>query len=672
MKDKRYIEKLEIGIKINIPSTMTLSCSFVVLGFLILLPFCQSECRFPEFLQTEGDGPSWFVTYQNNKEVSITVKHTKMYLKECKIRGHLPCPVFERNCAVSYGGNRFLVREFLSDRSSYERDITYRCIQFLRHSKSVVQIRISRYYADNTSQTLCNDEHLMLDQYPMISREHATEVNECPAVGGYDFKLYRYGEQAPLCDDIFLPLRIESDCTRHEGIKLYFRRRNCSNIFVGRDIMVEPVDTEPVELRCVASWQYMHYTFAVVKWRGTPHFWCMRVTYLNDKVNDMYIYFSGICPSDSKNYERMLILKHFKTHYVTGICADQNMKCSYHHCSTYVRDNCKLSCALCEPEMEEQACTFPHAFHGFWNSLHPTTSALVLSNQTLKHTYLFWECVESKSSTHLHSRRALKLKFTNGCYPRYMCVDIEHPASSVIRYRTGKELFWPIDSIDEVCEERYFDYRPHSIEPSGIARTSGPWQYFINDSPEYVNCNLPWYIPKAAFFQMYDNNNKLVNQGCLINSNGSPGHVLHLYYTYQNLRKQWSVQLRKTFVCIASIKFIGENDVLITQNIDEGLYMCWTFVQDRYRNYVYIFSAKDCGNGTNKQLVFYSAQNAIVMLVLSRNSTNCDFIENEDKVMTRRSDDALSNLTENNLGSRAFKPHFGTTLLLCIILICLT
>ncbi|XP_060566985.1 uncharacterized protein LOC132725814 [Ruditapes philippinarum] len=641
------------------------SIIFVVLA---LLPSCLSECRFPDFLQTQGEGPSWFVTY-HNKEVSISVNHTKMIIKECRNKGHVQCQEYERHCAVPHGGSRFLVREYVKDRSTYETEITYRCIQFLRRSKSVVQVRITLYNAKDSSDSLCNENHLVLDQYPMISREHATEVNECPAIGGYDFKLYHYGEQTPLCDDIFLPLRIESDCTHHEGIKLYFRRRNCSNLFVGRDLKIDPLQAEPVEIRCVASWQYNKYTFAIVKWRGTPKFWCIRVTYLNDKIDEMYVYFSGICPSNNKNYERMLILKHFKTHYVTGICADQNMKCSYHHCSTY-KDKCKLSCALCEPEMEEKSCSFPHAYYGRWNSLHPTTSALEITNDTLTYNNMKWECVESKSNNRLEifGRHALKLKFSNGCYPRYMCTEIEHPTTSVIRYRTGKELFWPIDSIDDVCEERFFDYRPTFAETSGIARTSGPWVYFIKDSPEYVNCNLPWYIKNSAFFEMYDNKNQLANQGCLSYDNESPGHVLQLYYTYQNLQQEWNVQTQKTFVCIASIKIIGENDVLITHNIDEGVYMCWTFVQDRYRNYVYIFNAKNCGNGTNKQLVFFSAQKYIAMLVLRKNSTVCDLIGNKDTIITRRSDDALSNLTENNIGSLAFRPHLAISLLLYISL----
>ncbi|XP_052802260.1 uncharacterized protein LOC128232632 [Mya arenaria] len=609
---------------------------------------CRAECKFPDFLQTYGDGPSWFIRYPGNKDVSITVKYTHMYIKECQMHGYRSCKTYERNCNVDKGGYKFLVREILSDINSYERESTYRCIQFIRRSKSVVQIKVSRYMSKNSSETLCNDEFMNLDLNPMISREHAEEENQCPIVGGYDFKLYAPDQPAPLCDDIFLPLRIESDCTQREGIKLYFRRRNCSSLFVGR-----PIESDPVRLRCVATWRYMQYTFSIVKWHGSSEFWCFRVLYKENDVQEIYIYFNGICPFDDGKKERMLMLKHFKIHHVTNICEDENLVCSYHHCSTRVRDNCKLSCSLCEPEKEERPCSFPSEFHGFWNGLDdPVRSVLIIDNQTLTYGSLKWHCVTSTTSETLRRRKVLKLKFNNGCHPRYTCVDIEQPAESVLRYRTGTELHWPIQGLEEVCEDRYFDYVPTNSHVTGIARTSGPWIYFINDSPKFVTCNLPWYIPKASFYDMYDRNNNLANHGCLLNSNGHPGHVLQLYYTYKDIDKEWKVHIKKTFICLASIRFIGENDVLITQNVDEGIYMCWSFYRDHDRNYVYIFGAKDCGNGTNMQLVHYSAKKALATLVLMKNSTECDFIEyDQDKAMTRRSDDALSNLTENNVGS---------------------
>ncbi|KAH3879973.1 hypothetical protein DPMN_003885 [Dreissena polymorpha] len=539
-------------------------------------------------------------------------------------------------------------------------------MQFIRRSKSVVQTKVSRYVSPTSSDSLCEEEVMALDLHPMISREHAEEENPCPLIGGFDFKLYRPGEQVPLCDDIFLPLRIESDCTSNEGIKLYFRRRNCSSLFVGR-----PIELDPVRLRCVATWKYQQFTFSIVKWHGSPDFWCIRVLYVNNDINAVNIYFNGNCPLDNRKLDRMLILKHFKIHHVTNICEDENLVCSYHHCSTHVRDNCKLSCSLCEPEKEERPCVFPGKFRGFWNSLEgPVRSALVIDNETLTHQSQTWFCVTSTTSENLRQRKVLKLKFENGCHPRYMCVDIEQPAESVLRYRTGSELHWPIKGLEEVCEDRHFDYSPATSDVTGVAPTSGPWVYFINDVPKFVTCNLPWYIPKSSFYDMYDSTNHLANQGCLINGNGSPGHVLHLYYTYKDRSNQWRIQLKKTFVCLASIRFIGENDVLITQNIDEGVYMCWSFYRDHSRNYVYIFGAKDCGNGTNMQLVIYSAKRALATLVLNRNSTECDFLNaDNDKIMTRRSDDALVNLTENVVGSSTATTtlHIFAAFIICAI-----
>jgi len=623
---------------------MNVGVAFTVLCIGLMTPLCYAECRYPDFLQTFGEGPSWYIRYAGNKDVSITVKNSRMYIKECESRGYMACKTSERQCNADRGRNKFLVRELIGSFGTIEREATYRCIQFIKRSQSVVQIKISRYMSQNSSESLCDDDILVLDLHPMISRENAVEENVCPLIGGYDFKLYKPGNPSPLCDDIFLPLRIESDCTRLEGIKLYFRRRNCSSLFVGR-----PIESDPVRLRCVATWRELKYTFSIVKWYGSSEFWCLRVLYSGNDVEEIYIYFNGQCPFDDRNSDN-LVLKHFKIHHVTNICEDENLVCSYHHCSTQLRDNCKLSCSLCEPEKEERPCGFPREFQGQWNGLDdPIRQALIIDNETLTYGNLKWHCVTSTTSEILRRRKVLKLKFDNGCHPRYMCIDLEQPAESVLRYRTGTELHWPIQGLEEVCEERYFDFSPAGSDVTGIARTSGPWMYFINGSPKYVTCNLPWYIPEVSFYDMYDSKNTLANRGCLAYTNDNSGHVLHLHYTYRDMNDAWKVHSKKTFICIASIRFIGENDVLITQNLDEGIYMCWSFYRDHDRNYVYIFGAKDCGNGTNMQLVHYSASKALATLVLKKNSTDCDFVDSDgDKAMTRRSDDALSNLTEND------------------------
>ena len=99
--------------------------------------------------------------------------------------------------------------------------------------------------------------------------------------------------------------------------------------------------------------------------------------------------------------------------------------------------------------------------------------------------------------------------------------------------------------------------------------------------------------------------------------------------------------------------------------------------RDNQRSYVSIYSGKDCGNGTNMQLIHHTAHNALATLVLRKNSTACDFIENDQKVMTRRSDDALSNLTENNASSFSLSTKYvysprwrlGVIFILCYLLL---
>ena len=639
-----------------------------------LVPLCTCDCRFPDDLH-KNRNVTWFMHYHDNKDVTIVIKPTRMYVTECTTAGYRSCQRYERHCNIDKGDGKFLVREIYGDYYKKDWESVYRCFQFYPRGKGVVQFKASNFRSETSSVSLCDDQHLQLDNVPMISRElSGLEESRCPLIGGYDFKLYQYGDKSPLCDDIFLPLRIESDCTSNEGIKLYFRRRNCSSLFVGR-----PIESDPVRLGCIATWAHSGYTYSIVKWQGSPEYWCVRVTYKRDKVQEVSIYFSSICPINNEPHDRMLILKHFKIHYVTNICEDENLVCSYHHCSTRERDSCKLSCSLCEPEKEERACYFPREYHGYWNSLQqPAYSQLLIGNETIMYQRETWHCVTSTTSELLRRRKVLKLKFQNGCHPRYTCIDLEKPAQSVLRFRSGTELHWPIEGLEEVCDDRYFDYSPTNGEATGIARTSGPWTYFISDTPNYVTCNLPWYISETTFYSMYDRYGNHSNYGCLINKNDNhPSHTLYLHYTNPLANGQWKVYYKKTFVCLASIRFIGENDVLITKNVEEDTYMCWSFYRDNQRSYVSIYSGKDCGNGTNMQLIHHTAHNALATLVLRKNSTACDFIENDQKVMTRRSDDALSNLTENNASSFSLSTKYvysprwrlGLIFILCYLLL---
>ena len=635
------------------PSKVLEMSGLSVFYLLYLACHCTLACFYPDFMQTRGNAPSWFVKYHDDKTLEITVKHNNMTIKETRTSGYAETQILYRYCVRNFEEGKFMVKQVLNSNGEHNVRFTFRCVQFLKRSSTVVQMKISRI-VDNRMYSHCSDSLLMLDKYPIISTQPIYEVHDCPISGGYDFKMYSPDDPGrPLCDDIFLPLRLESDCKSKEGMNFYFRRRNCIRKFIDGDI-----DEEPLMVKCVATWRYMHYTFSVVKWSGSEDYWCMRATFKDEEVYQINIYFTGICPPDSKTYEKMLILKHFKRHFVNNICEDEAILCKYENkfCSTDARDNCKLSCKLCNPEVVEQPCSFPEKFEGSWQGLDdPSRNAVIISNTTLtmEQSNLQWQCIKSEYARKAR-RRVLKLKFYTGCYPRFMCIDMELPAFSVLRYRTGSELTWPIESLGQVCEDRYFDYKPKLTQQFGIARTSGPWSYFINQQQRYVSCNLPWYIPNISSFIMYASGEPR-NDGCLIHNAGHPGQFLNLSYTFRNSKNQTKIYKTRRYICLASIKFIGENDLLITQNIeDPSEYLCWTFVHDKNFDYVYLFAAEDCGNGTNMQLIHFNNKKALATLVITKRSNHCDFIENEQKSgMTRRSDNTMSSLTVDSSSSVA-------------------
>ena len=595
--------------------------------------------------------------------MEITVKRNQMFLRECRTVRYSECKEFDRYCMRDLGDGKFLAKQVLRQ-TSYGHAYTFICIQLLRRSKSVVQIKISRV-VDDIKESLCSDEMLLLDQYPMISREHSRKVHRCPISGGYDMQMYSAENSSPICDDIFLPLRVESDCLAKEGMKFYFRRRHCVKRFIGREL-----HEDPIELRCLATWSDGSYVFSVVKWNKDPKFWCIRVEFRDGDVHEMIIFFSGICPSETRSYDDVLIFRHFKRHYVNSICADQTPICRYESnasCSTN-RDKCKLTCQICIPEVEERPCVFPRVYKGLWNSLHePANTFIQIGNTSLLESKneLKWQCVDS-SGEKSHRRQVLKLTFANACFPRYMCIELELTTLSVLRYRTGVQLTWPIESLKHTCDDSYFDFKPKIGMPAKIVRSERPWNYYIKENPKYVSCNLPWFIPKVSSFNMYNNDNSQVNMGCLINNAGSPSHVLKLMYTFRNRTVIQSYGKVHTFVCLASLKGREEHNLLITQDVDLGQYMCWTFIRGRDYVFIYIFRSKDCGNGTDMHLL--TTYPVLAKLVIKPDATDCNFIQAEERPsILRRSEDTVSSSPNNRaLKQKTFSVPVFTFILLCL------
>ncbi|KAL3857927.1 hypothetical protein ACJMK2_012552 [Sinanodonta woodiana] len=606
-------------------------------------------CQFPSYMQSTGTEPSWHIIYPEQK-ISAHFKEGVMSYTECD-KNNKACTDYERTCYRKYGNGTFLVKQAIKSQLYTYDDYTYQCMQFLPRSRNVIQLKISKLQSF-ISSSLCQDTFLLLDQYPMISKELFHEKTSCPFSGGYDFQLYEPDNpSSPICDDILLPLRVESDCLDNEGLYFYFRRGHCIESYT--DIGFDSV----IKLHCMALWKQDGQIFSIVRRDGkTFETWCIKAKMKDNNPLEVVVSFSGGCSSSKHRHSgKTLILQDFKRHYVEGVCADEAPLCRYERkfCSTSARHKCKLTCSLCRPEDEDKPCTFPTTFHGKWERFDSSKDKFLFIGNTSFNTDLDrmnWTCVQTKNSESMR-KRVLKLKFENGCYPRYICLDLQLPSISVLRYRTGTQLIWPIDSLDEVCQDRQFEFRPIDSNHELEVPASRPWQYFVRENPTFVSCALPWYIPKTMPFEMFDRLGKAIEKGCILSGVFAPSHILQVSYVQHGVVSRYN-----TFQCLASLKFIEEDDVLITKNQLSGDYIRWTFlVDDQRKVIIYLHEGNGLLDGPSKQ-TFY--ETPLAMIIKSENVTWCSsaketimqtlFVESDRKRALRPSNTASSPSVNNS------------------------
>ena len=83
-----------------------------------------------------------------------------------------------------------------------------------------------------------------------------------------------------------------------------------------------------------------------------------------------------------------------------------------------------------------------------------------------------YDCLRLEEDKMKEKRVLLELS-NNGCLPRYACVEMRKVTSSVMRFRLGNRVIWPLPSKDnmklQICKEDNFRVRkgqPITIETS--------------------------------------------------------------------------------------------------------------------------------------------------------------------------------------------------------------
>lgn len=347
------------------PTPFMNSCSrifrnYIIYVFLIyVISGLTKACKFPRYLETSS---IWLATYNEKETLQGYFQGNLLKASRCDYDGN--CFEYQRKCLMKRDDNKYEVQH---NSRGGSKPPMYLCMQILQRGKSIIQIRESQelYFR---SPNACNDEHLILDNWPMVTAEHFNDQKiPCPFSGGYNIRLHTSDKQ-PKCDREIIPARLESECERGDGLTIDFHNRDCLEMDL--EMKVEQ------SLYCAAAWAHGNYTFLILRPQNDEFkAWCMRITGTDftKPIEHGHLFVDLVCdPGDGNGNIRETsnyLYLEFTQRIISSTCADSYSRicdddrlCKYND-ETYAI-NCRRFCKYCSGD--QNSCSFPGSLQGEW------------------------------------------------------------------------------------------------------------------------------------------------------------------------------------------------------------------------------------------------------------------------------------------------------------------
>ncbi|XP_064613199.1 uncharacterized protein LOC135476981 [Liolophura sinensis] len=553
----------------------------------------------------------------------LTTKFTGGDMKASHCRQLNDCHVFERMCLESYGNNVFLVAHHETHPD------TFMCMQFLKRSIGVVQLKTSRQ-SNRPSRHLCQD--MKLDSIPLISSKgYYDTAIPCPLKGGFDVTIYD-SDMSQLCPDSVIPIRLESECEKNEGMLFKFRKTEC----IHQHLAMKPEQ----KLFCIATWTDGRYKFVVLRDDSSFRTWCLRYSVAEgDKDRILaYLFMDFVCdPTDRITESTKYLRLEMTRRGLISLCMDEFHHCyadKMYLCHSDMKPHCPLSCGMCNPHGKVHNCQFDKTYHGTWmqSTRHGNRKISVSANELRIEGEGRYTCVRFDNST---TDRALSLLriFENGCYPRFVCAQFDRPAPSVLHYRLGSSIVWPIfrqkNPYQLICSEKNFR-SALARHPGGvpnlqyeIPQKSQTSVVSLNDE-QAVFCNLSVeFAAKIAFVDQFN------CSGCLSQESAGTSDRLAVHYNNCSHKPGYL-----EYLCFASFKSIGTYDRVLTRIVGtKERYFCWVFVSTEK---ILILPGSECSPfDAELALRGHLPPKDILTLYSSTNGTLCDAIQSDQDSFVR-------------------------------------
>ncbi|XP_013381083.1 uncharacterized protein LOC106152138 [Lingula anatina] len=620
-----------------------------------------SECTFPRFVQSpmtqdgdlmpwitqrlwKADGSRWItqVEHRINKNTIDSLRRNEADCSDgiCISTAEL----YTRVCLQSQHHNKFIVRETKKQRPGVKE---YKCMQFIRRSGIVVQVRTGVAWS-SIDQVKCDDDSLSVDadyDWPWLGPRLTEQWIECPLIGGFDFVTTDIAKRQKLCPTQFIPSRLESECIQGEGMDFIFPTEECNPIST----------TKEEKIHCYASWEDEHWMYLIMSQprQLPPKFAMTFPKTIGDATFTANLYVGAVAPIGSTGVppRNVTHLEMSMTRTSAELCFDvnptdcQNFK-SLGMCSDpNYSEPCKKSCNLCDRAPNPAPTqNLAEDIRGQWVQQEVIENFNLNINQTHVHSPELgtFSCIGKKYEGQEYK---MVSTFGNGCRPRYTCMSFKRANPNVLKYRLSKSVRSD-EPLETICS---FSNDPAPL--NALIRSASFKNLVAAVERVPVPCGLPGKTPFDAMFK---------GRGA-----SCTGHVGEYDQTTctSNETSLWLFLDKKGdcsepkgldqgFTCLAHLKVpqktSGDDTLIITEDknraFNQSRFRCWVLTNytgsgptDRKGPVLYQMPSPQCDEGTRRDVTISDTQSASYYLDLENrsNPTNQSYCKTATKVNSK-------------------------------------
>lgn len=537
---------------------------------------------------------------------------------------------FQCQCLDEINGDRYLIQHqflahsddvvFASGGGGDEsvRPINYACVQFVRRSASVVQLRISAKTSKHYNRTLCEDARLrwekwlIVDMAAVFQRSPSSLGDErCPLAGGFSVRVFEAASRSDqsVCDAHrrVHDTRIEANCAPGDGLYFYFRSAAC----------VPPGAYMYATQRtvCRASWSDDVFTYVVLTHNRLSYAWLLR--YPAVLVADSFTaHLMRDLAADDSPHATWTGGRHWRLDMVrdvqrpvTSLCVDDvdicrswtpQLACGS---SPSMALACPRTCGVCN-ESRPVVCTFRADLVGDWVALvdpgQTSAPAVVIGASTMtvqsgsgvaeKFHCVTWSGKRGRPP----GEEMVITEHFDGCRPRYTCVRYQRFTATLLQMKLSQSRTWPlVDAVDQPVDCRAFSY---DDDTDRTLRGRRFQLLYAREPGPPTACQLPLPPDNRSlrnYTLTYENGSQCTNTTVTETLDG-----LSLLLSVADCDPGVAPGTRTTVLqCIKSWRLSTDDGVaVITRTVSASTDVrCWLYSTSNPEPEIYWLAAADCG-----------------------------------------------------------------------------